>query len=94
MDLPRPGWPSPSGRHRRRRTPAVPHPQWRARRDRRKFTHVRDVAVALPKLRRRVSADLNSIDPDRARVLALAVRLLDLGLFRVGGDAYATGEDP
>jgi DNA topoisomerase IB len=30
----------------------------------------------------------------RERVLALAVRLIDLGLFRVGGDQYATDDDP
>jgi DNA topoisomerase IB len=70
------------------------HPQWRARRDRHKFRHVREVASALPRLRRKVSADLRTGESDRSRVLALAVRLLDLGLFRVGSDIYATGDDP
>jgi DNA topoisomerase IB len=70
------------------------HQQWRARRDRRKFGHVRQVAGALPRLRRRIGADLGGSEPTRERVLALAARLLDRGLFRAGGDAYAMGEDP
>jgi DNA topoisomerase I len=55
------------------------HPQWRARRDRRKFAHVLEIADT------RLS---------RERVLALAARLVDRGLFRVGGDEYANGDDP
>ena len=69
------------------------HPQWRQRRDRHKFAHVRDVAAALPRLRRRVRVDLADRRLSRQRVLALAVRLIDLGLFRVGGDEYAAGDD-
>jgi len=68
------------------------HPQWRQRRDRHKFAHVRDVAAALPRLRRRVRVDLADRRLSRQRVLALAVRLIDLGLFRVGGDEYAGGD--
>lgn len=66
------------------------HPQWRQRRDRRKFAHVRAVADRLPQLRRRVARDLAGASLDRDRVLALAARLLDRGLFRVGGDEYPT----
>jgi DNA topoisomerase I len=70
------------------------HPDWRARRDRRKFTHVLEVAARLPRLRRRVRMDLGQAGLVRQQVLALATRLLDRGLFRVGGDEYANGEDP
>jgi DNA topoisomerase I len=70
------------------------HPDWRARRDRRKFTHVVEVAKRLPRLRRRVRVDLAREGLARTTVLALAVRLLDLGLFRVGNDEYANGDDP
>jgi DNA topoisomerase IB len=66
------------------------HPQWRRRRDQRKFSHVRDVGGRLPRLRRRVRRDLAAPDLSRERVLALAARLLDRGLFRVGGDEYPT----
>jgi len=66
------------------------HPLWRERRDRRKFNHVRAVAQRLPRLRRRVGTDLRDTDLSRQRVLALAARLIDRGLFRVGGDEYPT----
>jgi len=68
------------------------HAQWRQRRDRHKFAHVTEVAAALPRLRRRVRCDLTQRRLSRSRVLALAVRLIDLGLFRVGGDEYAGGD--
>jgi len=40
-------------------------------------------------MRRRVAADLESDGMTRERVLACAVRLLDRGFFRVGGEDYA-----
>jgi DNA topoisomerase IB len=55
---------------------------------------VLEVAQHLPRLRRRISADLRGSGLTRTRVLALAARLIDRGLFRVGSDEYATGEDP
>jgi DNA topoisomerase-1 len=70
------------------------HPLWRQRRDRRKFDHVLKVAERLPRLRRRVAADLATAGLTRRRVLALAVRLIDRGLFRVGSDRYAAGDAP
>src|SRR5690606_34405756 len=70
------------------------HPQWRASRERRKFAHVLLVAPSLPRLRRRVATDLRGAALSRQRVLALAVRLIDLGLFRVGSDQYAADDDP
>jgi DNA topoisomerase IB len=72
----------------------VYHPVWRERRDRSKFAHVVEVGRRLPRLRRRVRHDLGHAGFVRERVLALAVRLLDRGLFRVGGDEYANGDDP
>ncbi|HEX3976992.1 MAG TPA: DNA topoisomerase IB [Solirubrobacteraceae bacterium] len=69
------------------------HPRWREMRDRKKFAHMVDFAHALPGLRRRVLRTLRSGDePDEARVLALAIRLLDVGLFRVGSEQYADDE--
>jgi DNA topoisomerase-1 len=65
------------------------HQHWRESRDREKFDEMLDFARALPALRRRLSADfaLRGLVPER--VLACAIRLLDLGFFRVGGEAYA-----
>jgi DNA topoisomerase IB len=66
------------------------HPRWREHRDRQKFQRMTQFARALPALRTRVADDLRADDqPTRARVLAGAVRLLDIGLFRVGSEEYA-----
>jgi DNA topoisomerase IB len=66
------------------------HPVWRELRDRQKFETMEEFAAALPRLRRQVSADLESTDqPSRERVLACAARLLDVGFFRIGGEEYA-----
>jgi DNA topoisomerase IB len=67
------------------------HDAWRTRRDAEKFDDMVRFAKALPRLRERVEADLAaSEDLSRERVLACAVRLLDRGFFRVGGEAYTT----
>ena len=65
------------------------HDAWRTRRDQAKFDHMLDFARALPRMRRRVTADLAADGMGRDRVLATAVRLLDLGFFRIGGESYA-----
>jgi DNA topoisomerase I len=65
------------------------HEAWRRRRDREKFRRMLDFANALPALRRDVARDLRSDGHGRERVFACAVRLLDVGLFRVGGEEYA-----
>ena len=67
------------------------HERWRARRDREKFDHMIELAHALPALRARVSDDLAAPALSRERVLACAVRLLDRGFFRIGGESYAEG---
>jgi DNA topoisomerase IB len=46
-------------------------------------------ARALPALRERVDASLEAGDLSREHVLALAVRLLDRGFFRIGSEDYA-----
>jgi DNA topoisomerase I len=65
------------------------HPVWREQRDRAKHDRVLEVAARLPRARRQVSADLALEGMPRARALATAFRLLDLGFFRIGGEAYA-----
>jgi len=65
------------------------HERWQQRRAERKFEVVREFAAALPRLRRAVTADLRRQGMPRARALACAVRLLDLGFFRIGGEVYA-----
>ena len=65
------------------------HDQWRARRDREKFDRMLAFAGRLPRLRRSTMALLEGDDLSRERVLAGAVRLLDLGFFRIGSESYA-----
>lgn len=65
------------------------HERWQRRRAERKYEAMREFAAALPRLRRGVTADLRRPGMPRERALACAVRLLDLGFFRVGGEVYA-----
>jgi len=70
------------------------HPQWSARRAQEKFDDMVRFAHKLPDLRKRVAADLAMTDrPTRERVLACAVRLLDRGFFRIGGEEYAVDNE-
>ena len=66
------------------------HPSWRQEREALKYRDMEDFARIQPALRTRISSDLTA---DRGlshlRVLALALRLLDIGLFRIGSDRYA-----
>jgi DNA topoisomerase IB len=76
------------------------HERWRAHRDRLKFDSMLAFGEALPRLRRRIARELAFGDGartarlevselSRERVLACAVRLLDLGFFRIGSEDYA-----
>jgi DNA topoisomerase IB len=65
------------------------HDLWRERRDREKFQRVLALGRGLPALRRGWQRELCRSGLDRDRVLAAAATLLDLGLFRVGGEEYA-----
>jgi DNA topoisomerase I len=74
------------------------HARWRSHRDRHKFDSMLAFGAALPRLRRCVARDLTTGDDGRhlgveqlteRRVLACAVRLLDLGFFRIGSESYA-----
>lgn len=64
------------------------HDQWRVQADREKFDHMLVFGRALPQLRNRLVPLLQGDDLDEPRVLACAVRVLDLGFFRIGGDSY------
>lgn len=65
------------------------HEMWREQRDAQKFEHMLRFAGALPALRAAALDDLRSRKLSRDRVTAGAVRLIDLGLFRIGGERYA-----
>ena len=63
------------------------HDRWRQRRDQEKFDEMIAFARSLPRVRKIAARDL--ADTGRRRELACAVRLLDRGFFRVGGEEYA-----
>jgi len=69
------------------------HDRWREHRDREKFDRMLDFARALPGLRETAGRQLRKRPPTRERVLAGAVRLLDRGFFRIGGESYAEEND-
>jgi len=81
-----------TGRDARGRKQYRYHPDWRLARDAGKFEHVLEFGAALPRIRKRVKADLAApiaAAPRRETVLATLVRLLDTTLVRVGNDEYA-----
>ncbi|MPQ96978.1 DNA topoisomerase IB [Modestobacter sp. I12A-02628] len=65
------------------------HEEWRTRRDAAKHERVLEISHQLPDVRDAVVAALRTRGLNRQRVLACAVRLLDLGAFRVGSEQYA-----
>ena len=69
------------------------HDHWRELRDREKFDRMLEFGRALPRLRRVTNRHLRRPGPTRERVLAGAVRLLDRGFFRIGGENYAEEND-
>ena len=84
-----------TGHHAAGRKQYLYHPVWRTERDEQKFDHALEIAERLPEIRSRLCADLSGRGLTRARVLAAVVRLLDMGMFRVGSDQYARrDEDP
>jgi DNA topoisomerase IB len=65
------------------------HEEFRRRQEEAKHEHVLDVGARLPLVRKRVAEQLDTRGLNRDRVLACAVRLLDVGFFRVGSESYA-----
>ncbi len=65
------------------------HPDWRIKRDKQKFDRVLQSARKLPAARRAIQRDLALEGMPLERADAVAVRLLDLGYFRIGSDIYA-----
>lgn len=65
------------------------HDEWRLRRDGAKFERMLPFAEALPRMREQLVVQLDHDTLSRERVLACAVRLLDLGFFRIGTESYA-----
>ena len=65
------------------------HQGFRDRQDAAKYDRCADFGRVLPRLRKRVEADLRKRSLSRETVVAAIVRLLDTGRIRVGNEAYA-----
>ncbi len=65
------------------------HPDWRAWRETTKFSHLADFGAALPRIRRRIAADLNGEAGERDFAVAAMLTLIDRTAIRVGTPEYA-----
>jgi DNA topoisomerase I len=65
------------------------HPEHRAAQDRAKYDRLIRFAEKLPELRSAMAQHLDREELDRERVSAVALRLINLGWFRVGSERYA-----
>jgi DNA topoisomerase-1 len=65
------------------------HPDYRTAQDAEKFDGCLDFGRKLAKLRKRVERDLGERGLGRERAIASVIRLLDLGVVRVGNESYA-----
>jgi DNA topoisomerase I len=65
------------------------HADWRTRRDAAKHDRMLKFGRALSRAREKVLTDLGADGMSLERACAVAVRLLDLGYFRIGNDVYA-----
>ncbi len=65
------------------------HTGWREHRDREKFERMAGFGARLAKLRRDTARKLEGKQLSHEQVLACSVRLLDVGMFRIGSEQYA-----
>jgi len=81
-----------TGRDARGRKQYRYHAEWRIAKDQHKFDRMLEFGAVLPKIRKRVHADLAApvgTMPRRETVLATIVRLLDTTYVRIGNEEYA-----
>ncbi|MDR6288754.1 DNA topoisomerase-1 [Inquilinus ginsengisoli] len=78
-----------TGRDQRGRKQYRYHPRWKEARAETKYGRMVAFGRALPRIRKRVDADLAERGLTRAKVLAAIVRLLEATLIRIGNDEYA-----
>ena len=77
-----------TGRDVRQRKQYRYHPDWSAARNETKFEKLVDFGEVLPKIRRRISRDLENEPGDNVFALAAAVTLIDRAAMRVGHPEY------
>jgi len=69
------------------------NPHFRSQRECEKFDSCRTFGELLPLVRKRVEQDLAGRNVTREHAIASIVRLLDLGVIRIGNEAYAKSND-
>jgi DNA topoisomerase I len=69
------------------------HQEWRRRRDIEKHDRVLTLGAELADARKDVVSRMRAAGLGRDRILATGVRMLDIGVFRPGGEEYAPGDD-
>src|SRR3954463_13083411 len=92
-------WISPSGRAKLQATgydkagrkQYLYHADFRAAQEQAKYDNLIRFAEKLPELRATMAEHLDKDELDRERVSAIALRLINLGWFRVGSDRYVRG---
>ena len=77
-----------TGRDARGRKQHRYHKRWREVRDETKFTRMIAFARSLPKIRKRIAADIHLPGLPRNKVLATVVELLEKTFIRVGNEEY------
>jgi DNA topoisomerase I len=82
-----------TGRDARKRKQYLYHERWQQIANLAKFARMGHFAELLPKLRRKIAAQVKSKKLTRESVLASIVELLDLTGIRVGNDEYAAAND-
>ncbi|HEX8232582.1 MAG TPA: DNA topoisomerase IB [Caulobacteraceae bacterium] len=78
-----------TGRDQRGRKQYKYHPRWRETRDETKYGRMAAFGRVLPRLRKRVEADLSLRGLPKEKVLAAIIRVMEMTLIRVGNDEYA-----
>lgn len=69
------------------------HPKYREVRDLVKFDRMKEFGQVLPKIRKKLAADLAQHDLNKTKVLAAVVKLLETTYIRVGNEEYAQEND-
>ena len=78
-----------TGRDARRRKQYRYHEKWREARDETKYDRMVTFGAALPKIRKRVEADLQRPGLPKEKILAAIVSIMERTFIRVGNEEYA-----
>ncbi len=77
-----------TGRDERNRKQYLYHADWLEYRQKSKFKRMVEFGEALPEIRKRINHHLEEAGFNKEKVLAIAIKLLDLHFLRIGNDFY------